>query len=219
MEGENRVIGHLQKDMYVADNPYILPLITGTLGDTGYVGAVQQGTCRMCTLPMSGAHVMKCAVYRLLHSFEVNRLFRCALHEVHFVPNKRPPKSEWQELLVQHALDTRAIMADNLGKEYYVKCLMEVGPGISAMWYLTRLYYDMPVPTLLSNALIVSLRLPEPLNPLDVNLLIVSSNFCTIMSAGVRCLGMVAVVKGRMVSMSHTKMAAIHGFGGDLGSP
>ena len=123
VEGENRVIGHLQKDMYVADNPYILPLITGTLGDTGYVGAVQQGTCRMCTLPMSGAHVMKCAVYRLLHSFEVNRLFRCALHEVHFVPNKRPPKSEWQELLVQHALDTRAIMADNLGKKYYVQML------------------------------------------------------------------------------------------------
>ena len=77
----------------------------------------------MCTLPMSGAHVMNCAVYRLLHSLEVHRLFRYALHVVHFVPNKRPPKSQWQELLVQKVLDTRAVVADNLGKKYYVQML------------------------------------------------------------------------------------------------
>ena len=116
-------IRHLQEDPYIADNPYILPLITGTLGDTGYVEAVQQGTCQMCALPRSGAHVMGCAVYRLLHLLEVHVLFRCALHGVHCVPSKRPPKSEKQELLVQNVLDTGAVLTDNLGKKYYIQML------------------------------------------------------------------------------------------------
>ena len=114
-------LGRLKKDKVLIREPYVLPLLSGTLGSAGHIGDVEQGQCGLCNDVMSGRHILACAVYRNLHCEAVNRLWRGFLRKVSFVPRTRPPMTLWQEKLLHAVFDMGVIRPDvGNGRKYWI---------------------------------------------------------------------------------------------------
>jgi hypothetical protein len=121
--GELSALRRLRKDKYLSENPYLLPLVTGILGDTGFWG-VKSGVCQMCGHVMDGKHILCCLAYRDLHAMEVERLFKEHLLVLRYCPAMCPPKTHWIELLTRVVLNSTSpgrVLPDTSGEKYWIQ--------------------------------------------------------------------------------------------------